>query len=65
MDNLKQVSPVQFTVKGQGPQRAGTFCRVSVLLLVVCSVVVVAASTRGHSDAAATLTSPSKCESII
>lgn len=43
MDNLKQVSPVHFTKlkvnREQGPQHAGAFCRVSVLLLVVCSVV--------------------------
>lgn len=69
MDNLKQISPVQFTKlkvnSEQGPQRAGAFCRVSVLLLVVGSVVVVASSTCGYSDAEARLTSRSKCERII
>lgn len=61
MDNLEQVSPVQFTKlkvsSEQSPQRAGAFCRVSVLLLVVGSVVVVASSTCGYSDAEAKLTS--------
>lgn len=69
IDNLKQVSPVQFTKlkvnKEQEPQWAGAFCRVSVLLLVVGSVVVVASSTCGYSDAEARLTSRSKCKRII